>query len=93
MGMTSVIEIPATSVKRTAPGCYTVFSNWYGDWCEQRPYEFYIIKDGGTWYIDGEQHSARDFEQTEFPTLKTALEYLVPFADHCSDCAIDNMED
>ena len=91
MAITSVTFVPTTTVQKTEAGSYTVFANWYGD--GNRPYEFYIIKDGSKWFIEGEDHTETDFEQTEFKTLKEAKAYLVPFAEHFSECCMDNMEE
>ena len=90
MAITSVTFTPATTVTKTETG-YTIFANWYGN--GTRPYEFYIIKDGSKWFIDSESHTETDFEQTKFKTLKAAKAYLVPFAEHFSECCMDNMID
>jgi hypothetical protein len=91
MAIQSVTFIPATTTTRVSAGNYTVFANWYGT--GNRPYEFYIIKDGSKWFIYAEQHDERDFEQSEFKSLADAKAYLEPFAEHFSECCMDNMTD
>ena len=91
MAIQSVTFIPATTTARVSAGNYTVFANWYGS--GTRPYEFYIIKDGGKWFIDSEDHASDDFEQSEFKSLADARAYLEPIAEHFSECCMDNMAD